>query len=525
MAAAAALADVAAAIAQADARLRRGATDEAITLARTLTQTAPDRVEPWLILARAAQMQNDLPAMLNGARAALALQPDHVGAILARIEAEIMNGETAAARARLDALRAARPENPAILRRAAETYTHLGAHAEADACIQAAMKLAPGDADTLYQAAASDLAMGRLEDAEAKFDAVLAQHPDDFDAAYNRATLRKQTSARHHVDSLEAALARIGAAKAPYALRYALAKELEDLGEAERSFDHLAHGAAQRRRQMSYRVETDIEAMQAIKSAFDSAFFAKAASGYTDEAPIFIVGLPRSGTTLVDRILSRHPQIESRGELNDLALAVTRAAGKSADKRERIARAASVDLAALGESYCGSVRGAGARAPVFVDKTPLNFLYLGLIARALPNAKIIHLQRHPMASGYAMLKTLFRMGYPFSYDQDDIARYQLAYLDLMQHWRTHLGARILDIRYEDLVAHQERETRRLLAHCDLDWRDECLHFSEASGPSATASAAQVRRPMYRDSLDQWRRLAHRLTPLAERLQAGGVDIA
>lgn len=524
-AAATPLADVAAAIAQADARLRRGATQEASALARSLTQIAPDRVEPWLILARAAQIESDFDAMLAAALQATALKPTHIGALLACIEAEIMAGDTAAARQRLDALCVAHPEDLSVLRRAAETYTHLGAHAEADACMQQVLALAPSDMDARYQAGACALAMGRMDEAEAAFDAVIAAKPDDFDAAYNRATLRRQTPDRNHVAELETALRRVGEEKAPYALRYALAKELEDLGEMDRSFDHLQRGAAARRAQMAYRVEADIEAMQAIARVFDADFFAKTTLGYAQDAAIFVVGLPRSGTTLVDRILSRHPSVESRGELNDLALAVTRAAGRSADKLERIARAADADMTALGASYCQSVRGAGASAPIFVDKTPLNFLYLGLIAKALPNAKIVHLQRHPMASGYAMLKTLFRMGYPFSYSQDDIARYQIAYLDLMRHWRAHLGARILDIRYEDLVEHQEHETRRLLAHCGLDWRDECLAFNEASGPSATASAAQVRRPMYRDSLDQWRGVAHRLGPMAERLREGGVDIA
>jgi tetratricopeptide (TPR) repeat protein len=366
--------------------------------------------------------------------------------------------------------------------------------------------------------------MGRLDEAEAMLDALIAQRPSDYDAYYNRATLRRQTADRNHIPALEAALASIGEGKAPPALSYALAKEYEDLGEPERAFDHFERGAAARRRVLSYDVEADITAMREITQHFGPSFFAAYAEGFTDEAPIFVVGLPRSGTTLVDRILSRHPLVESRGELNDLPLAVMRAAGRTEDKTQRIAATAAAEMSALGQSYVRSVRGGGADRPVFVDKTPLNFLYLGIIARALPNAKIVHLTRHPMASGYAMLKTLFRMGYPFSYAQDDIARYQAGYLGLMRHWRQHLGSRVLDVRYEDLIEHQERETRRLLAHCNLHWDSACLTFHEGASPSATASAAQVRRPIYRDSLDQWRGIAHRLDPLAARLEAAGVDI-
>ncbi|UPT62760.1 MAG: TonB-dependent receptor [Hyphomonadaceae bacterium JAD_PAG50586_4] len=517
--------DVAAAIAHADKLLRLGKRTAATDAIATLLKKSPDRAEPRLLRARLDQIEGDFAAMLSAARQAIALAPDSIIASFICIEAETMAGETARARVRLGNLVERYQSDAHVLRRAAETYTHLGAHADADRCIQAACALRPDDIEAQFQAASCALAMGRLGQAEALLDDVIARKPTDFDAHYNRATLRRQTPERNHLAALETALASIGAERAPPALSYALAKEYEDLGETERSFDHLERGAAARRRAMTYNVEADVAAMREIETHFGAAFFARTARGFETEAPIFVIGLPRSGTTLVDRILSRHARVESRGELNDLALAVMRAAGRTPDKSQRIARAASADLPTLGESYVRSVRGGGASAPVFVDKTPLNFLYLGIIARALPNAKFVHLARHPMASGYAMLKTLFRMGYPFSYAQDDIARYQIAYLGLMRHWREQLGERVLYVRYEDLVNHQERETRRLLAHCELDWDPACLSFNEATSPSATASAAQVRRPLYRDSLEQWRRYAHRLPVLAAHLKAAGIDIA
>lgn len=517
--------DVAAAVRLADEALRRGRQAEAAARIADLITLAPQQAEPWLLRARLHQIEGDFPAMLADAHQAVSLAPEGVTATLICAEAEIMAGETAAARTRLAALELSQQHNGAALRRIAESYAQLGAHTEADRCAQAAHALQPDDPGGQFQAASCALAMGRLHEAEALLDDLLARHPGDLDAAYNRATLRRQTPERNHIAGLEAARARIGDAKAPPALWYALAKEYEDLGEFETSFDRLERGAAARRGALAYDVATDVAAMADIATQFGADFFASPHDGYADDAPIFVVGLPRSGTTLVDRILSRHPKVESRGELNDLPLAVMRAAGPTRDKSERIARAARADMAALGASYCRSVRGGGATAQVFVDKTPLNFLYLGIIARALPHAKIVHLTRHPMASGYAMLKTLFRMGYPFSYAQSDIARYQIAYRNLMQHWRAHLGDRLLDASYESLVDNQEHETRRLLAHCGLDWRPECLAFNEATSPTATASAAQVRRPLYRDSLDQWRGLAHRLQPLRDALQAGGVDLA
>lgn len=515
--------DIAAAIAQADQLLRGGRRGEAAQHIQALQAAAPERAEPWLLGARLAQMESDFPAMLAAARRGVEAAPQNLTAAFILIEAQIMCGETAAARAGLAELERAHGGDGLVLRRVAESYTHLGQHADADRCAQAASVLRPDDLDGQFQAASCALAMGRLEQAEQLLDDAIARRPTDFDAMYNRATLRRQTRARNHLPQLNAAMARLGAERAPPALHYALGKELEDLGDAAEAFAAYARGAAARKRALSYDASVDVEAMRAIEAAFGATFFAQRQAGFEDEAPIFVVGLPRSGTTLVDRILSAHRDVESRGELNELALAVTRAAGRSAGKSERIARAAAANMTALGESYCRAVRGAGATGRIFLDKTPLNFLYLGMIAKALPNAKIVHLTRHPMASGYAMLKTLFRMGYPFSYDQADIGRYIGGYRRLMRHWRAHMGERILDVAYEDIVADIEGQTRRMLTFCGLDWDAACVSFHENRQPSTTASAAQVRQPLYGGSVSQWRTHEASLAPLAHVLAQEGVS--
>ncbi len=237
---------------------------------------------------------------------------------------------------------------------------------------------------------------------------------------------------------------------------------------------------------------------------------------------MFILGLPRSGTTLVDRILSSHSQIDSRGESSDLGAAVMRLAGPASDKQQLIERAARLEPAAIARAYCARLP-AGQRVHL-IDKTPVNFLYVGLIAHGLPHARIIHVRRHPMDVCYAMYKTLFRMAYPFSYDLADIGRYYLAYSVLTAHWRTHLGARLIEVDYEQLVLHQESTTRRLLAEGGWPWEDACLEFHRNDTPSLTASAAQVRQPIYSSSVGLWRRYAAQLAPLAEQLSDHGVAI-
>jgi hypothetical protein len=175
----------------------------------------------------------------------------------------------------------------------------------------------------------------------------------------------------------------------------------------------------------------------------------------------------------------------------------------------------------MGAHYCRALgEGAGRR---WVDKNPVNFLYLGIIARSLPGARLIHVRRDPRDVCYAMYKTLFRMAYPFSYDLTDLARYFAAYERLMTHWRVLLGDRLLEVQYEDLVANQEPATRRLLDSCGLPWEEACLHFERNEAPCLTASAAQVRQPLYTSSVGRWRAVEPQLAPLLQGLRGAGVQ--
>lgn len=359
---------------------------------------------------------------------------------LQQIEALLEKGRVAEGIGELRTLAAQSPRDGPVLSQMGQLFTYLNLHAEAERCYEQARLLHPDNPQHLYNWATSLIALGRLDQAEQVLTRVLALNPQDHDAFYNRATLRRQTQAHNHVTELEAAVQRpMRHPAALVALNYALAKELEDLGEYERSFAALKRGADSRRRLLSYRVEDDEQAMAQIARVFDRDYFERPIGGCPDERPIFIVGLPRSGTTLVDRILSSHTGVTSRGETSDFANALLNEAGRAASKEELIERAATVDLASVGTRYCARLMvPPGTRS---IDKTPVNFLYLGLIARALPRARIIHVRRRPMDVGYAIYKTLFRMAYPFSYDLGDLGRYYLAYARLMAHWRLSLPGR------------------------------------------------------------------------------------
>ncbi len=371
--------------------------------------------------------------------------------------------------------------------------------------------------------------MGDLAGAERDYDCVIALRPDDHEAYLNRSELRPQHADRNHVAELESRVAR---GNLPWAgevqLCYALAKEYEDLGRYAASFAALERGASLRRRHMDYDVARDVATVEWIIEHYAGLPAPTGAAPGAAPAPVFVVGLPRSGTTLVDRILSSHPALSSAGELNAFAAAVvSAAAGPSVatgqDRRALIARSAQADFGAMGRDYLRRAGDAG-HTGRFIDKMPLNYLYCGLIARALPEATIIHVEREPMAICYALYKTLFKDGYPFSYSLEDIAAYYVAYRRLMRFWHDALPGRMHVVHYEKLVQDQAGETRGLLEACGLPWDEACMRFHENPTATTTASASQVRRPMYSSSLAQWRHYAQPLAGLRRALERAGIEI-
>lgn len=434
-------------------------------------------------------------------------------------------GRFGVARSGLEALEPQLAAEPEALLAVAECWTHMGRHEAAERACRAAAAAAPDSPQCLYALASSLVATGKAEEAEALYTRVIALMPCDWDAWANRSTLRRATAAQNHVDALSAALdANRADDHARVALGYALAKELEDLGDYDAAFTRLADAARARRARLSYRVEDDVETMAHLARAFDADRLKGAPPADAGPGPIFVLGLPRSGTTLVDRILSSHPEVASLGELQDFALALMGLLHGVRGKADLIARSVTMDHRALGRDYLRRIAGYEPGRPFATDKAPLNFLYIGLIALGLPEARIVHVRRGAMDSCYAMFKTLFRMGFPFSYDLSDLARYRIAYERLMAHWRALLPGRLIEIDYELLVRDQEGESRRLVAALGLPWDDACLTFHRNAAPVATASAVQVRQPIHDRSVGLWRRYEAGLAPLAEALSSAGIAL-
>lgn len=486
-----------------------------------LDPTAPDA---WVFRARIAQQQSDYRGAAAMSEKARVLAPNRLDVLIVDCECRMFAGDVAGAIAQLNQVTAAASASEEDLKRASALFTQLGRHQTAYDCALRVHELANGGLNSKYLVASTALAVGKLNEAQQFMDEVIADDPGEGDVYYNRSGLRRQSLKANHLEEIMKALLNLPRGdprETP--LCYALGKEFEDIGDHSKAFAAFAQGARSRRTRLSYDVATDCDAAANIIKIFDQRWAEEALAGFDKDGPIFVLGLPRSGTTLVDRIISSHSQVTSLEEIHDFAYAVIRAGFPAASKTDLMARSAQADLCIIGREYWTAVQGYGEPGPYFIDKTPANFLYLGLIAKALPAAKIVHLRRHPLASCYAMFKTLFRMGYPFSYDLSDVAHYYLAYDKLMAHWHQLLPGRIFDVQYEALIDQQEDISRQIIAHCGLAWEEACLNFHTNAAPTATASAAQVRQPIYKGSRDLWRRYSAQLEPARDILEKGGIS--
>jgi len=385
-----------------------------------------------------------------------------------------------------------------------------------------ASQAAPDRPDVLFNLATAAGFLGHADEAERAYDRIISVTPDNAEAWYNRSVLRRQTVDGNHVAQLRTALGRELPSQQEVQLRFALGKELEDLGDHDGAFANIARGAALRRRHMRYAVTDDVEAMRRIASAHDANWCAPAKASSSDEGPIFILGMPRSGSTLLERMLGRHTKVQPLGELPYFGQALIGGFHKHlgrlpASKAELITVSADLDFSAMGATYLASVDPLRDARPRFIDKLPINFLYAGLIARALPGATLLHIRRRPLDLCFAIYKTLFRDAYPFSYDFAELGAYHGAYRSLMDHWRSALGHRLVEIDYEDLVVNPRGAIEALLPRLRLPFESDCLSPEKGNAAVMTASAAQVRQPIHAASVGSAARYAQYLEPLQAAL--------
>jgi tetratricopeptide (TPR) repeat protein len=367
---------------------------------------------------------------------------------------------------------------------------------------------------------------GRRDEAVAAYHRCLEMAPDMGEGYWSLANLKTEPFSPDQEQVMARRLARGDLADEDRLhFHYALGKALEDRGDVAAAFDHYARGAALRRAELPYDAEETHGQMLRSKALFTRRFFEDRAEGGSAAAdPIFIVGLPRSGSTLIEQILASHSGVEGAMELPDipaLARRVGRPGSRVADGPrypEALADLNPAARAALGDDYIARTRiHRRLGRPLFIDKMPNNLHHIGMIRLILPRARIIDARRHPMAACFSAFKQHFARGQAFSYDLTDLGRYYADYVDLMAHYDAVLPGAICRVIHEDLVEDTETQVRRLLAWCGLPFEAACLRFHENPRAVRTASSEQVRRPIFREGLDQWRRFEPWLGPLRDAL--------
>lgn len=428
----------------------------------------------------------------------------------------------------------AAPQDPSIRHRIGTVFARIGLSERALPHLEWAARAAPDRPEILFELGVAYLSLGRGQEAEALLERSIALSPYWAQPHMALASLRRWTAADAHIERLRALQDRPETDAGDRAsLGYAMFKELDDLRDPTAWAVLEEANARTRALEPPWSVEIDRDLVDALIRRFPTGLFPAprppaSAPPSGGRRPIFVLGLPRSGTTLVERILAAHPQVDSIGEAPSFPI-LFRGVSTATDRRELtpavLAATAEADWPALADRYLRETACLTGVAPFAVDKLPLNSLLIGAIRLAFPDAPIVLLRRDPMDNLFSVFRVQFAGAYHWANRQEDMAGHFAQHLRLMEHWKACLGDGLIEVRYEDLVRDPGVQVPRLLEACGLEFDEACLRPNEAAGSVRTASIVQVRRPISDSSVGGWRRYAEEMEPLRARLEALGVPVA
>jgi tetratricopeptide (TPR) repeat protein len=419
-------------------------------------------------------------------------------------------------------LRTIEPDNPQSWIATAAAASRLLKPEESLAAYEKALQLAPGEVRLRTSIGHAHKTLGHRAESEAAYKAAIELDHNHAEAYWSLADLKNYDFSDAEVAAMQAALADESRPQDGDAqLCFALGKACEQRRQYAQSFEYYARGNARRRLDDPFDIESFERRAARIRSVFSADFFAShGGGGDASRAPIFIVGLPRSGSTLIEQILASHSQVEGTMELPNILNMVRdikRLANAATDYPENVVTVAPSQFAGLGARYLEETAPLRHGRAHFIDKLPNNFSHVGFIHSILPNAIVIDARRHPMDCCFSIYKQHFAEGQTFSYDLNDLGRYYRSYLTTMQHWDAALPGKVLHVQYEQLVREPEAQIRALLDHCALPFEPGCLNFHETRRAVRTASAEQVRQPIYTSGIGYWRHFEAELAPLRAAL--------
>jgi tetratricopeptide (TPR) repeat protein len=515
------------------ALMRLGRFAHAESALRRATALAPAFAPARLNLGNCLRELGQLDGAAEAYRQAMAIKPDYPQAQLNLGSTLIELGEPLAAEACYRDAIARHPGFAPALLNLGNLLRGRGELDEALALLNRAIETDPSFADAHNSLGNVYRDLGRIDEARGCYRAALSAQPDHARAHANLAYITTHGTDDPDVAAMESLLAREGLdVESETQLRFGLAKAYEESGEDTRSFDTLCEANRLRRASFAADAETaaNAEALaDLLVTRFDEASRVRhQGTGFDSELPVFIVGMPRSGTSLVEQILASHPAVYGAGELNDLSELLAGTTGRPPSPPEQFDALSGFDAsdgADLGRRYVERLIARAPDARRITDKMPSNFVNLGLIDMVLPRAQLIHCVRSPMDTCLSCFKIDFNQGQTYYNDLVELGQIYHLYARLMDHWERVMPGKILHVSYERVTADLEGEARRLLAHCGLDWDERVLDFHKTERAVRTASAAQVREPIYRKSVERWRRYETQLAPLIEALGEDARDPA
>ncbi|NCF24693.1 MAG: tetratricopeptide repeat protein, partial [Gammaproteobacteria bacterium] len=455
---------------------------------------------------------------------ALKFEPDNKRVRIDYIQALRKRQKFAAALEQARLLLATAPDNPQFKSLFAIESMQTGDYETALSTFDEILAQLPADPVTLTSKGHALKTCGDYEDAVEAYQAVIRSTPHHGEAYYSLANLKVYSFSDAEIEEMHAQESNSNLSHMDRVhLNFALGKAYEDRGDFATSFRYYEQGNRLKKLQTTYRAEQMTEDLKAQRDVCTAELFERRSGcGYEAPDPIFIVGLPRAGSTLLEQILSSHSQVDGTLELPNILSLSQRLRRRARQEGTTqypgiLDELSDEELEAFGKEYIDDTRIHRQDAPFFIDKMPNNFRHIGLVHLILPNAKIIDARRHPMACCFSGYKQLFAEGQEFTYDLEDVGLYYRDYVDLMDHWDTVLPGKVLRVQYEDVVNDTVHEVRRILDYCGLPYEDACVNFHETKRSVRTPSSEQVRQPIYTSGLEQWRNYEAWLEPLKSAL--------